>query len=117
MNREIKFRIWNPEQKLMTIESLCSYMGFHGIVYNLVGCNNPDNVWMQFTGLTDKNGKECYEGDIIKWQYLSYKEPCITKVEYIDALGEFCITPDDRGEREPFEIIGNIYQNPELIKS
>lgn len=37
-NREIKFRVWNPSLNIMTIVSRCEYMGFNGIVYDLVGC-------------------------------------------------------------------------------
>lgn len=128
--RTIKFRAWSEHDKTMYYAENGYEFVFNGVnigyypnqhqdelrFYNTEDLDEADKIEvMQFTGLLDKKSKECYEGDIIKWQYLSYKEPCITVVEYIDAEGAFSITPDDRGEREPFEIIGNIYQNPELL--
>lgn len=75
----------------------------------------PDEVYlMQYTGLKDKNGKEIYEGDIMttKWN---------KTVEMIWDAKESCFTlktPDNLviSDLDEMEIIGNIYENPELIK-
>jgi len=80
---------------------------------------------MQFTGLTDKNGKEIYEGDICKakkFMFSGYKHDGTE--EYEDFIGE--VTFDDYAffvgelpfmgiDKSTFEIIGNIYQHPELL--
>jgi len=57
MSREIKFRDWNPETKEMRYFNLD---GYDREVHDAYG-----NI-MQFTGLLDKNGKEIFEGDVIK---------------------------------------------------
>lgn len=82
-------------------------------------CNEGEYELIQFTGLKDKNGKEIYEGDIVKWFVNDVIRTGI--VDYIDGYGGFDMKnfKDDyhvccdwlRGE---YEVIGNIYENPEL---
>ena len=75
-------------------------------------------IWMQFTGLKDKNGKEIYEGD-----YLQHADGEVSVVEWLD--GCFVVRHfwnkkksdcDFIAAKNLFEIIGNIYENPELLK-
>ena len=78
----------------------------------------PDHVLMQFTGLHDKNGKEIYEGDIV-----DVRTNAPVAVEWDDdAAGwkpwsQYNETVPSPGERpEDIEVIGNIYENPELME-
>ena len=87
----------------------------------------PETVG-QFTGLTDKNGKKIFEGDICRFREWSKGDMCwIGKVHY--EYQQFVISGDKNKECEsPFtlvmsrfipeniEIIGNIHDNPELLK-
>lgn len=83
----------------------------------------------QFTGLTDKNGKKIFEGDIIHLEYsqvffggvyfgeytaeVSYKEGCFIT----DGInnGDEIETPLSGFDNDELEIIGNIHDNPELL--
>lgn len=78
----------------------------------------------QFTGLTDKKGREIYEGDIIQLQGKEIKFNCF--VGWNIELGAWCISIEDKhvgikplGEwlcEDKFEVIGNIYDNKELLE-
>ena len=90
---------------------------------------NISAVLMQFTGLTDKNGKEIYEGDILSVENPDGYKDLLCLVEYDSNVGGYEYTPKSGyGEFETstigwamgmefeFEIIGNIYENPELLE-
>ncbi len=76
---------------------------------------------MQFTGLIDKNGKEIYEGDILNSQnrilqgVVYYQAPSfvVKRRKYTKTWHEFILHPS---EKQFQEVIGNIYENPELLK-
>lgn len=76
----------------------------------------PDFVLMQFTGLLDYDDKEIYEGDIVEYRYReSDIESRVGVVEWY--RGEYRIdTHDVLGAIYPEKILGNIYENPELLK-
>jgi uncharacterized phage protein (TIGR01671 family) len=128
--REIKFRAWNSYEKQfiangdvldLYYSAKCNALMFDNDNYEL-----PNNIiFLQYTGLKDKNGKEIYEGDIIiqneeEWdpQIVEYG---IQRVDAFDVMGwsiwDFYEDINNKtGKRlqSNIEIIGNIYENPEL---
>lgn len=121
--REIKFRAWDKETKTMCYMNHPHWsltFGHNGIaeVYNLQnGSGGNDYELMQFTGLKDKNGKEIYEKDILKESaprgykdFVSFSNGSFGMDNIITSLSQHTI--DGLG----FEIIGNLYENPELLE-
>ena len=116
--RPIKFRAWDLlENKMIQWDELTS--GKHPYNYlSMLASDLGIVIWMQFTGLTDSKGKEIYEGDIIKYFNRYGEKQKINPVVF--DLGMFCINDDDiyvkLSQANRVEVIGNIYENPELLK-
>ena len=117
MNRVIKFRAWDASEKEMVCwPSL--YNDPDDWFISLLEGDEPDDVLMQFTGLTDKHGEEIYEGDIIqrKSERETVKQRQLTGLSPFTycAFGHTFTNPSGCWLPEECEVIGNIYQNPEL---
>ena len=142
-SRKIKFRAWDTKNvvfykpihkafqgELWTLlvsfkGDLCAHtFNKHGNTHILHESRFPDRyILEQFTGLHDKNGKEIYEGDIVDFPMRNRKYI----VEWhgdgwvlFDGTWKYA-TADGYRPRDGFgwartEIIGNIHQNPELLK-
>jgi uncharacterized phage protein (TIGR01671 family) len=140
--REIKFRAWTGVQ--MEYRVLAGVIGaFYvpGLDPNDSASVSPMNTKyseqtpiMQFTGLHDKNGKEIYEGDVVQRKVhrgdISHTRDYHEEVYWREECSGFefvAVEKNDDGSRESwmpnwdtvalvYEIIGNIYENPELLK-
>lgn len=118
MNREIKFRGKNYENK-WKYGDLVQEKWKQGkaimIKKETTAWSVPEDTVGQYTGLHDKNGKEIYEGDILKGTFYGFPMP-----EY-DYVFQIYWDEKEKGfmasyfEPSECEVIGNIYDNPELL--
>lgn len=133
--RKIKFRAWDKQKnefykptheayKGNLFELLIAFSGslnahtMQGLVHES-GSFPERFILMQYTGLKDKNGKEIYEGDILKTdsgnKQVIYNAPSFDledydNGDYYEGQNPYCHSWNE------FEIIGNIYENPELLE-
>jgi uncharacterized phage protein (TIGR01671 family) len=128
-NIEIKFRAWNIKEKRMLLYETCDWLeiSMDGKIYDMRYHGSDEEVTdeyiiMQFTGLRDKNGTEIYEGDILKSVTLDNKEH-FQDVFFKDGAFRLRTGFDTtlgchlyKKRIIAHEVIGNIYENPELLE-
>lgn len=119
--REIKFRAWDKNNNKMLIDTNLMFpaISLSGNIIAYRGDEQMHNtkhlLLMQYTGLKDKNGVEIYEGDVMSDEMGEDSE--VGKVVFVD--GAFRLETDDTlfepEEVATFNVIGNVYNNPELL--
>ena len=116
--RDIKFRAWDQNKKkwIENFEiSPCGNIGYTDMFETYESLYNAE--LMQYTGVTDMIGKEIYEGDI--WKRGNFKAIVVFKYSgwaFEPATNKRISYPNFYGQANTGIIIGNIYENPELIK-
>ena len=129
--RKIKFRAWDKKKKKMWEDIDLNHSAKYGFLmvdndsFDEMGVSR-ELVLMQYTGLVDKNGKEIYEGDIVKGEVMFQGEPMEIKgqikyvhcrfviLEHMCSLYQFSNKFDGKGRW--IKVIGNKFENPELLE-
>ena len=112
--REIKFRAWSNELGMSESTTLLDLIR-HQTDFD------EFEIYLQYTGLKDKNGTEIYEGDIVKFENVFSKKPFIGKLRYYAGTkpiidnGENAVDIAECNNHD-LEVLGNIYQNSELLE-
>jgi hypothetical protein len=133
--REIKFRAWDKEHRAMKMSSQLDFLyeksqkrewGMQGSLTDVWLNNESESyipihvILMQYTGLKDKNGKEIYEGDILHFDAKEWRDKEGNghnfAIEWSDKGGCWCGAGCTYDWSEWCEVIGNIYENPELLQ-
>lgn len=111
--RTIKFRAWDKmTSQMIKWEDILDHWNFKAF-------KQPYHVFMQYTGLKDAYGKEIYEGDIV--EHIRHGKGVVewnrnNACFFVKANIEY-IFDNNAGEYIHREVIGNIYENPELLKA
>ena len=111
--RELKFRAWDKHENKMSptnIGNMDDMINNFKWKYGNFWIDSDRFIYMQYTGLKDKNGKEIYEGDIIKSKWRCY----LNIVEFNNGSFKLGYAILDDRECEDAEIIGNKFDNPDL---
>ena len=121
--REIKFKLWHKGFKKFFTTNYSDQISMmpDGNIFWMGECETDNFTLLQYTGLKDINGKDIYEGDL-----LQHPNGTIAEIKYSDDLAAFVAVYTQNGNTEmdfldkeivnECEIVGNIYENPELLE-
>lgn len=126
MQREIKFRVFDKKNKKMCYDSTNDRDSWLIDSLNAVNSSLKSTlyIFLQYTGLKDSRGKEIYEGDIVKRTHLGFlgqEEHRIDEVVFrngcfvLGNMGWYFWDYAQGNSDITVEVIGNIYENPELL--
>lgn len=113
MSRIIKFRCWDTvPQRFHLIQEDQSTIGSLPYAWAKIARTPEQLIWQQFTGFYDKNGQEIYEGDILQNLNGDFFTVEFNQHRELFGFGDVngFYLPDDCGE-----VVGNIFENPELL--
>ena len=117
--REIKFRVWDGDRVHIVDLYWFEEGGVREWPVKSFSSEYEDIVLMQYTGLKDKNGVEIYEGDVVRnlstTKQQQYRKRVVTWAQYSRRGVGFNVGAT-YGGAVTLEVIGNIYENPELVK-
>lgn len=126
MSREIKFRAWEEKRKkwhfFSGIFGKRPYIEHSTFVQYESSPEYPELIVEQFTGLKDKNGVEIYEGDIVNAIQVGVRLGNVVEIRYQRTVSMIAFLAFVPGygqvgfHAESSEVIGNIHENPELIR-
>lgn len=123
--RKLKFRAWDKKINKMFYSDDCFFSFINGNLIERDGENGSDKdsqIVMQYTGLKDNDGKEIYESDILEYKHTGE----IVIVDWHNEIGCYIFDNENEIERDvyigdmslsnEYKIIGNKYENPELME-
>lgn len=122
MNREIKFRAWDKEEEVLLCD--ISIQNDTWDMMNEFFEHFDELVFMQYTGLKDKNSVEIYEDDIVKNEkgkvgyvtFLQQEAGYVVATDNSDYRLGHRNTNEHYHQAQYHEVIGNVHKNPELLK-
>jgi uncharacterized phage protein (TIGR01671 family) len=122
--KTIKFRIYDKQNNKIIESGATPSMLKSFFEHTAVLHTKEEMPYLQFTGLLDRNGKEIYEGDIIKGMFsLSGK---MGVVKYFKKYAGFGFTTEywekmdfnfKNNDLSRYKVVGNVYENPELLSN
>jgi len=121
MKREIRFRRWAKHCSEMVYSCGVYLENFFRVIDDDIADGTDKYIIMQYTGLNDKNGNGIYEDDVVCCDWLKRHYPvfwdknnCSFKLKTRNEVNNASLTIWNKDE---IEVIGNIHENPELLKS
>jgi uncharacterized phage protein (TIGR01671 family) len=116
--REIKFRAWKKDGRQKNGGTMLSHDELTDDYGHVCVTSREDLHVMQYTGLKDKNGKEIYEGDVVRVKGMAHEiyQVVFSRASFVleEVQGAYYVRISMQDEYQ-MEVIGNIYENPDLL--